>query len=301
MNRPMPDFGTYAIDGKFYMFKYKPDLSTDQLDKISPILKNDELSVYSGVPGPVVYTWIIGKNDSGEEVLYAREAKDKLELFSKHMVIDYEVSCKNDKRNPDFADPCIDEVVYAGEMTIDYTREPLGTFNTLSGTYMAERDPAKVFIGEEVRIAQTLNELSGIPFTFVGNGATMIVTRPNLRDVYDSGVVDIYEFDTEKDVTELKQLPLKMSRIIPKIDQQIAQDTRLYERLKTATPMSESNQVTELKTQLAEMQARYLELSSKPPLIMESVKRRRVSGGRKSSRKTRRKRQSRGKSKRNRR
>jgi hypothetical protein len=275
MQRPLPDFGSYEINGKFYNFRYKPDLSTNELDKLSPILKNDELAVYAGTAGPVVYTWIICSTRNPEErVLYAREAKDRLELLSKHMVIDYEVSCNNDNRNLDFAEPCIDKVLYAGEMTIDYKNDPpTGRFNTLSGTYMMERDEALIVANENKVIENLLKQLTGISFEFVGNDQTMITAIPNIRDVYETNVVDIYEYNTKEELNDLKTLP----RQILREQEMIRQRMRYLEKF--------DPELQTIHKKLNAFETRLKELLQKKPLTMGGKKTRRK---RKSNRKSRR-------------
>ena len=149
---------------------------------------------------------------------------------------------------------------------------------------MAQRDAKLVLPGEEIVIGDTLRQLSGIPFTFVGNGATMIVAKPNLREVYNSGVVDIFKYDNKQDVADLKQLPLKMLRLRGRMEQQMSLDVRMFDRSKPApgSTMPESQQVTQMKTELAAMQARYDELSSRPPLTRTEAPIALIIGGRKS-------------------
>ena len=294
MQRTLPDFGTYEIEGKFYLFKYKPDLSTNVLDKISPILQNDELAVYAGdTTKPIVYTWIIGlfeeipqtkrrryetEKSGPPVVLYAREAKDRLELLSKHMVIDYEVNCNNPVRNEDFANPCINEVLYAGEMKVDYSDETniTGVFNTLSGTYMADKTLGP---GEMDTIQSMLTNLTGIPLKFIGNETTMIVDIPNLKVLYDSNAVDIYKFDTKKDVTDLRDLPMQITRLQQSIDQR----ARLVNKLKIDPDMD--TELKQLNESMSAKKMRFDQLSQQKPIIMGGRKTRRR---KKSRRKTKR-------------
>jgi hypothetical protein len=176
---PLP---IYELNDKFYVFKYKPTLNKSEFDRQNPILSNEQLSDAN----EKIFSWILGKNKSGEYAIFARESKDILELFSKHISLFLDVSCDHPALKN-----CITEVEYAGEMLVHNKK---GEFNLLSGTYMKNKNVSTVEIGD---IQTILTKLTGITFVQT-EGPTMIIKTPDLKYIYGLNVLDIYEFDTKE-------------------------------------------------------------------------------------------------------
>lgn len=222
----------YIVNDKYYIFKYKPSLNKSEFDKQNPILFNHQ--IYD--THEKIFTWILGKNISGEYVFCARESKDILELFSKHISIFLDVSCEHFS-----SDHCIVEVEYAGEMLV---HNKVGEFNLLSGTYMKNKTVTPT---EIVDIIQLLTKLTGITFIQTEN-TTMITKQPDLKYIYDLNILDIYEFDTKED-----------AELYNEIDERII---FVKQGIRLATRKGKDEEVKELSEEMSQLE----KIASKKPL-----------------------------------
>jgi hypothetical protein len=222
----------YMVNDKYYIFKYKPSLDKSEFDKQNPILFNRQL--YD--THEKIFTWILGKNRSGEYVFCARESKDILELFSKHISIFLDVSCQHFS-----SDHCIVEVEYAGEMLV---HDKEGEFNLLSGTFMKDKTitPTKI-----VDITQLLTKLTGITFIEAEN-TTMITKEPDIKYIYDLNILDIYEFDTKEEAELYNGINERM--------------TFVKQGIRLATRKGKDEEVKELSEQMSQLE----KIASKKPL-----------------------------------
>lgn len=207
---------TFKIGDRYYVFKYKPELSTAEVDKQNPILEGDELTAFpqEELPAEKIFTWIYGNVD-GDEKLYAREAKNTLELFSKHASILEEVTRNSDKfhTEPTFT------LKYAGEMkmSIDPEGTPRVLFNLSSGTYMTDYSLGESQgIGEELTVI--FSRLLDCEVHFVPNIETMIEKLPDLMEIFHTNTVDIFEFETVQEASKFMNVENDISKTISQIE-----------------------------------------------------------------------------------
>jgi hypothetical protein len=206
---------TFEIDGRYYVFKYKQTYTIEELDKDNPILESDELTAFpeKELPAEKIFTWIFGVDEDGKEKLYAREAKNTLELFSKHISILGEVNI-----NPEKFDTKPITLKYAGEMKITIDAETHILFNLSSGTYMTHYTLAEsLTIGEKLR--GTFSELFECDVQFAPNIETMIQKTPNLTEIFRTNTVDIFEFDSASEAFQFMNAEHNINKLIAQIDQ----------------------------------------------------------------------------------
>lgn len=186
----VPLDGIHNIKDKFYIFKYKDNLDRTEFDKQNPLYLNE-------IPNskPKIFSWILGKNKADKWVFYAREAKDILELFSKHIALLMDVDCNSQTKYYN-DDNCINTIEYAGEM-----RTGPSEYNVLSGTYMKSK---RMNTSDE--LTTLLNRITGLDLVASKIKKSIIVNEPNLKQIYNWNIVDIYQFDTKKDAVIYREI-----------------------------------------------------------------------------------------------
>lgn len=206
---------TFEIDGRYYVFKYKPTYTTEEVDIDNPILESDELTAFpvDVLPAEKIFTWIFGVDEDGKEKLYAREAKNTLELFSKHISILEEVN-----HNPGKFHTKPITLKYAGEMKITIDDETHILFNLSSGTYMTHYTLEESHaIGEKLR--GTFSELFECDVQFAPNIKTMIQKPPTVMDIFRTNTVDIFEFESADEAFQFMNAEHNIIKWDAQIDQ----------------------------------------------------------------------------------